>query len=39
MVAYERKVARVVTTKHVGEHIVQSVRLRLTKTDDARKSA
>ena len=28
MVAYERKIARVVTTKNVGELIVQSVRLR-----------
>ena len=39
MVAHERKIARVVTTKNVGEHIIQSGRLRLTKTDDAARNA
>ena len=32
------KLTRVVTTNHVGEHIVQSVMLRLTKTDDTGKT-
>ena len=31
------RLTRVVTTKHVNEHTVRSVRLRLTKTDDAGK--
>ena len=36
---HERKITRIVTTKNVGEHIIQLGRLRLTKTDDAGKSA
>ena len=39
MVAHERKIARVVTTKNVGEHIVQSVRLRVTKSDNTARNA
>ena len=33
------RLTRIVTTKHVDKLIVQSIRLRITKTDDAGKSA
>ena len=33
------RLTRIVTTKHVDKLIVQSIRLRITKTDDTGKSA